>query len=129
MKNYAEFINEYKENNVQALVLVHNINDRVCFRFVMLDSISADDFYAITNGGKDCFKAVKRNARYLANQMLVEEMSLEDFDKLEGSNRGYKAEMALFGKINTTDSLIDGVLHGFNVQVKCSINGSSTNKL
>lgn len=123
---FSEFKNTYSKANVEALILGYNFDNIVEFRMVFLNMMSEDEFFAITRG-TDTFKAVKRNIPTLNNFMLVETITLEELEKYEGENLGYKAESFLFGKPNYSNSLIDGKYHGFNVQVKTSINSATSN--
>ena len=75
-----------------------------------------------------CFRATTKNIKLLQEiGELVNENELDEFEDIEGSNNGYKAEVNLYGKACKSQSLVDGTYinnEGIKVasQLKASVN-------
>lgn len=110
----------------------------VHFSAIPIADIDEDMLYMLIRNGK-CFKRFSNNAsiryRYEIKNLKISKVEL---DKLDANNRGWGAEMHLFGSVKTYENhIIDGFMEirgsKHFVQVKCSTNKgngtSSTNNL
>jgi hypothetical protein len=130
MKNVivlAELLKVYKEAKVDGFILGWTDGTDAVFSAIMIDDLTEENLYIMTQG-KENFRQYKRNERWLKSLMEIERIPMNELEKIEEENNGYRAEIFLFGESNHTESKIDGTLYGRNWQLKTSFkngNGSS----
>lgn len=123
----AELLRVYKEAKVDGFILGWSDGDDAVFSILMLDDITENVLYIMTQG-KDNFRQYRKNERWLKSLGEYKRIPLAELEKIKEENNGYRAEIFLFGESNHTESKIDGTLYGMNWQVKTSFksgNGSS----
>ena len=117
-----EFKEKYGKENVDTLVLGYT--DKTVAKFVLIAMNDIDDiiYDMITNGKGERFRHTRKNNLYLRSLPVYKEIDMKELENYEGENFGLKAEKFLFGEIEKTGSLVDGVLYGFKCQLKTSFN-------
>ena len=129
-KTFTEAMAKYTKEDVNAFMFGFNDKKTKEAVIVIVPMVAFDeDIYKILINNDNVYKATYKAVKYLENCYEVARCDMEYLETLEGSNLGYKAETLVFGKPNHSDSLIDGVWKGYNVQMKTSFtkgNGVST---
>ena len=117
-----EFKEKYGRENVDTLVLGYT--DKTIAKFVLIAMNDIDDiiYDMITNGKGERFRHTRKNNLYLRSLPVYKEIDMKELERYEGENFGLKAEKFLFGEIEKTGSLVDGILYGFKCQLKTSFN-------
>ena len=117
-----EFKEKYGRENVDTLVLGYT--DKTIAKFVLIAMNDIDDiiYDMITNGKGERFRHTRKNNLYLRSLPVYKEIDMKKLESYEGENFGLKAEKFLFGEIEKTGSLVDGILYGFKCQLKTSFN-------
>ena len=117
-----EFKEKYGRENVDTLVLGYT--DKTVAKFVLIAMNDIDDiiYDMITNGKGERFRHTRKNNLYLRSLPVYKEIDMKELESYEGENFGLKAEKFLFGEIEKTGSLVDGILYGFKCQLKTSFN-------
>lgn len=96
--------------------------------FYYLPMLMIDDaeFEIIFKNGN--FRDGSKSRPLIKRGICINSISMDTLEGYDGENFGYKAESFLFGSPNYTDSLIDGYIQGYPVQLKTSFswgNGTS----
>lgn len=139
----TEKLIKFKENMKGVSHLVIGWDDcasdeYVHFSAIPIADIDEDILYMLIKNGK-CFKRFLNNASIRYNYEIKSlKIAKTELDELDRNNRGYGAEMHLFGQVKTYENhIVDGYMDirgsKHYVQVKCSTNKgngtSSTNNL
>ena len=120
--------NEFKEKYAEIFAFVFGVtrDNEAVFYYLPTILIDEEEFNLLFTN--NTFRDSVNSKHVLKKATLINAVSMEELGKLEGENYGYKAETFLFGSPNYTNSLIDGYLQGYPVQVKTSFdfgNGTS----
>ena len=119
---------EFKEKYAEIFAFVFGVtrNKEAVFYYLPTILIDEEEFNLLFTN--NTFRDSVNSKHVLKKATIINSVSMEELGKLEGENYGYKAETFLFGSPNYTNSLIDGYLQGYPVQVKTSFdfgNGTS----
>lgn len=96
------------------------------FYYLPIMMIDKDEFEILFKNGN--FRDLTISRPLVKRGICIKSTTMNSLEGYEGENFGYKAESFLFGAPNYTDSLIDGYIQGYPVQVKTSFswgNGTS----
>ena len=121
---FKEFREKYAE--IFAFVFGVTRDKEAVFYYLPTILIDEEEFNLLFTN--NTFRDSVNSKHVLKKATIINSVSMEELGKLEGENYGYKAETFLFGSPNYTNSLIDGYLQGYPVQVKTSFdfgNGTS----
>lgn len=119
---------EFKEKYAEIFAFVFGVTREKEAVFYYLPTILIDEEEFNLLFTNNTFRDSVNSKHVLKKATIINSVSMEELGKLEGENYGYKAETFLFGSPNYTNSLIDGYLQGYPVQVKTSFdfgNGTS----
>lgn len=119
---------EFKEKYAEIFAFVFGVtrDKEAVFYYLPTILIDEEEFNLLFTN--NAFRDSVNSKHVLKKATIINTVSMEELGKLEGENYGYKAETFLFGSPNYTNSLIDGYLQGYPVQVKTSFdfgNGTS----
>ena len=119
---------EFKEQYAEIFAFVFGVtrDNEAVFYYLPTILIDEEEFNLLFTN--NTFRDSVNSKHVLKKATIINAVSMEELGKLEGENYGYKAETFLFGSPNYTNSLIDGYLQGYPVQVKTSFdfgNGTS----
>ena len=119
---------EFKEKYAEIFAFVFGVtrDNEAVFYYLPTILIDEEEFNLLFTN--NAFRDSVNSKHVLKKATIINAVSMEELGKLEGENYGYKAETFLFGSPNYTNSLIDGYLQGYPVQVKTSFdfgNGTS----
>ena len=119
---------EFKEKYAEIFAFVFGVtrDKEAVFYYLPTILIDEEEFNLLFTN--NTFRDSVNSKHVLKKATIINTVSMEELGKLEGENYGYKAETFLFGSPNYTNSLIDGYLQGYPVQVKTSFdfgNGTS----
>lgn len=119
---------EFKEKYAEVFAFVFGVtrDKEAVFYYLPTILIDEEEFNLLFTN--NTFRDSVNSKHVLKKATIINSVSMEELGKLEGENYGYKAETFLFGSPNYTNSLIDGYLQGYPVQVKTSFdfgNGTS----
>ena len=119
---------EFKEKYAEIFAFVFGVtrDNEAVFYYLPTILIDEEEFNLLFTN--NTFRDSVNSKHVLKKATIINTVSMEELGKLEGENYGYKAETFLFGSPNYTNSLIDGYLQGYPVQVKTSFdfgNGTS----
>ena len=119
---------EFKEKYAEIFAFVFGVtrDKEAVFYYLPTILIDEEEFNLLFTN--NTFRDSVNSRHVLKKATIINAVSMEELGKLEGENYGYKAETFLFGSPNYTNSLIDGYLQGYPVQVKTSFdfgNGTS----
>ena len=119
---------EFKEKYAEIFAFVFGVtrDKEAVFYYLPTILIDKEEFNLLFTN--NTFRDSVNSKHVLKKATIINSVSMEELGKLEGENYGYKAETFLFGSPNYTNSLIDGYLQGYPVQVKTSFdfgNGTS----
>lgn len=119
---------EFKEKYAEIFAFVFGVtrDKEAVFYYLPTILIDEEEFNLLFTNNS--FRDSVNSKHVLKKATIINSVSMEELGKLEGENYGYKAETFLFGSPNYTNSLIDGYLQGYPVQVKTSFdfgNGTS----
>lgn len=119
---------EFKEKYAEIFAFVFGVtrDNEAVFYYLPTILIDEEEFNLLFTN--NAFRDSVNSKHVLKKATIINTVSMEELGKLEGENYGYKAETFLFGSPNYTNSLIDGYLQGYPVQVKTSFdfgNGTS----
>lgn len=119
---------EFKEKYAEIFAFVFGVtrDKEAVFYYLPTILIDEEEFNLLFTN--NTFRDSVNSKHVLKKATIINSVSMEELGKLEGENYGYKAETFLFGSPNYTNSLIDGYLQGYPVQVKTSFdfgNGTS----
>ena len=119
---------EFKEKYAEIFAFVFGVTRDKEAVFYYLPTILIDEEEFNLLFANNTFRDSVNSKHVLKKATIINAVSMEELGKLEGENYGYKAETFFFGSPNYTNSLIDGYLQGYPVQVKTSFdfgNGTS----
>lgn len=119
---------EFKEKYAEIFAFVFGVtrDKEAVFYYLPTILIDEEEFNLLFTN--NTFRDSVNSKHVLKKATIINAVSMEELGKLKGENYGYKAETFLFGSPNYTNSLIDGYLQGYPVQVKTSFdfgNGTS----
>lgn len=119
---------EFKEKYAEIFAFVFGVtrDNEAVFYYLPTILIDEEEFNLLFTN--NTFRDSVNSKHVLKKATIINTISMEELGKLKGENYGYKAETFLFGSPNYTNSLIDGYLQGYPVQVKTSFdfgNGTS----
>lgn len=119
---------EFKEKYAEVFAFVFGVtrDNEAVFYYLPTILIDEEEFNLLFTN--NAFRDSVNSKHVLKKATIINTVSMEELGKLKGENYGYKAETFLFGSPNYTNSLIDGYLQGYPVQVKTSFdfgNGTS----
>ena len=119
---------EFKEKYAEIFAFVFGVtrDKEAVFYYLPTILIDEEEFNLLFTN--NTFRDSVNSKHVLKKATIINSVSMEELGKLEGENYGYKAETFLFGSPNYTNSLVDGYLQGYPVQVKTSFdfgNGTS----